>query len=358
MALIAVGLSHKTAPVELRERLAISTDKLGDASARLLSEAGLKEAVLLSTCNRVEVYGRPSENSQTSLAAVTHFFETLYSHSGIASAVYRHHGVDAVRHLFRVTAGLDSLVVGETEILGQVKSAYQFAQMRESTGKITNVLFQRALYVGKLVRNQTPISEGASSVGSIAVQLASRIFGELRDHRILLIGAGEMAEVTARHLLSQKAGRLTILNRSVDRAQELARQFGGEAGALSDLTEELGRADIVLCSVTLDKPLITRAMMEPIMKSRRGRSLYFIDIAVPRNVEPDVHGLDNAFVYNIDDLRGIVEESLGRRRAAVESAEGMVDGLAREFYEWTEASLDGRSSALRHGALRPTAPEQ
>jgi len=254
-----------------------------------------------------------------------------------------------------VTAGLDSLVIGETEILGQVKAAYLTAQRQGTTGKITNVLFQRALYVGKKVRSQTNISEGSSSVGSVAVQLAERIFGPLENHRILLIGAGKMAEITARHLLSQKAIDITVLNRTRSKAEDLARILHGTAGSMADLESQLLTSDIVICSTGAEKPVVTKEMVQPLMKERRERSLYFIDIAVPRNVDSSVHSLDNVYVYNIDDLRALVEENLGRRQGDVGAAETLVDGLAHEFHDWVSAAMEGRPKALRHYA--PVRPE-
>jgi glutamyl-tRNA reductase len=349
MGVLTVGLSHRTAPLELREKLAIPAERLADAIRRLNEGGGIKEAVLLSTCNRLEVYVRPEADLAAGQRALERFFTDIYNHPSLAPSLYRFEAGDAVHHLFRVAAGLDSMVVGETEILGQVRSAYTFAQERGVTGKITNVMFQRALYVGKKVRNKTRISEGASSVGAIAVQLAEKIFGRLNRHRILLLGAGKMAEVTARHLLSQKATEIMVLNRTESRAVELARLLNGQSGPIETLPAELLKADIVICSTSSDRPLVTREMMAPLMKGRRGRSLYFIDIAVPRNVEPSVHGLDNAYVYNIDDLQTIVQENMERRQIAVASAEDMVKALAGEFYAWLSAVLEGRQAALKHG---------
>lgn len=350
MGLIAVGLSHNTAPVELREKLTIPSHQVVEALDRLFAMKDLKEAVILSTCNRLEVYARPEVDRPRALEAVRKFFDSLYENPQFSSALYQYEALDAVQHLFRVSSGLDSMVVGETEILGQVKSAYLLSQAHGTTGKITNVLFQRALYVGKQVRTKTLISEGASSVGSIAVQLAEKIFGPLNKHRILLLGAGEMAEITARHLLSQKAGEIVILNRTKERAEALAKVLNGKAGTMDRLGEELLQADIVICSTSAEKPLLTRSEIEPIMKTRRSRSLYFIDIAVPRNVEAAVNEIDNVYLYNIDDLKTLVDENMARRKNEVMQAETMVTQLATEFYEWIKATLEGRTKALRHGS--------
>lgn len=349
MNVVAVGLSHNTAPVSLRERLALPPEKMGWVLERLSKASPLKEAVVLSTCNRFEVYGCSPDNAGDP-AALENFFREVYPDASINKALYRFDSKDAVRHLFRVVSGLDSMVVGETEILGQVKSAYQFAHARGTTGKITNVLFQRALYVGKQVRTKTAISEGASSVGSIAVQLAEKIFGSLQNHRILLLGAGEIAEMTARHLMSQKVTDIVVLNRTLSKAEELAAGLKGRAAPLSALDAELAQTDIVISSVSSEMPVITRDKVAAIMKARRSRSLYFIDIGVPRNVEPSVHNLDNVYVYNIDDLREIVEENKTRRLSEVERAENIAGHLAGEFYEWLEALSQGKTRAFRHGS--------
>lgn len=347
MSLILVGLSHKTAPIELRERLTVPQDRLEASLNSLRADHNLSEAVILSTCNRLEIYGR-TESSDMGLKSLESFFHELYPKEAVKSALYSHASMPAIRHLFRVACGLDSLVVGETEVLGQVKNAYSFAQSHGATGKITNVLFQRALYIGKHVRQKTAISEGSSSVGSVAVHLAERIFGALNRHRILLLGAGEMAEVTARHLLSQKAGELMILNRTQKRAELLAEQLHGSAGPLDALPQELELADIVIGSVSSEKPLITATMVEEVMKRRRGRSLYFIDIAVPRNIEAAVHDIDNAYVYNIDDLKALVDENMARRQKDVSAAESIVEEAAGEFQEWIASVLKGETAALRH----------
>ncbi len=336
MSVVMVGLSHRTAPVALRERLTVPKEELGSALDGLKSMGGVEEAVVLSTCNRLEIYARPAGAEAGGLKSIAHFLHRSYADANVKDALYEGKGLDAVRHLFRVAAGLDSLVVGETEILGQVKAAYLFAHHHGTTGKITNVLFQRALRVGKQVRTQTGISQGGRSVGSVAVQLAERIFGNLHNRRILLLGAGKMAEVTARRLLSQKAGEIVILNRTLPKAEELAKVLNGQAGPMEHLQDELLNADIVICSSGAQEPFITPGMVAPVMKARRERSLYFIDVAVPRNVEPGVHRLDNAYVYNIDDLQALVDENMARRRGEVGEAEALVEERAREFEAWAE----------------------
>ncbi|MCG3206136.1 MAG: Glutamyl-tRNA reductase [Elusimicrobia bacterium] len=348
MGLISIGLSHKTAPVELRERLTIPPQQLGSALDQLFLIGELSEAVILSTCNRLEIYARPEKNRTNALDSVKKFFQGMYGSPRLEQALAQYEGLAAVEHLFRVASGLDSMVVGESEILGQVKSAYLFSQSHGTTGKITNVLFQRALFVGKQIRTKTAISEGASSVGSIAAQMAERIFGQLNQHRVLLLGAGEVAEVTARHLLSQKAGEVMILNRTREKAEILAKQFNGQAGSMDNLFDELLKADIVICSTASEKPLISPALVTSIMKARRDKSLYFVDIAVPRNVAAEVNEIDNVYLYNIDHLTSLVEENLGKRKVEMVQAESMVRELAVDFYSWIQATLEGKTKALKH----------
>lgn len=348
MGLVVVGLSHKTAPIELREHMTIPTEKIDPVLRELKSGRDLEEAVVLSTCNRLEIYGKPMHSCAGSVKAISSFLHNMMPHEKLDKAFYQHQGDGAVEHLFRVAAGLDSLVIGETEILGQVKNAYLAAQRFGATGKITNVLFQRALFIGKQVRQQTRLSEGASSVGSVAVQLAERIFGSLHEQRILLLGAGKMAEVTARHLLSQKAGQLIILNRTKSKAEQLAKRLNGVANSMEVLNEELYEADIVISSTAATKPFITKPMVEQLMKLRHGRSLYFIDIALPRNVDGNVHSIDNVYVYNIDDLKAIVQENMAKRKEEVRAAEAIVKTAAGEFYEWVSSVLEGKVATLRH----------
>ena len=347
MELILSGLSHKTAPIELRERFAIPREEIPRALAGLRRDFSLKEVVLLSTCNRVEVYA-VSPHANPSDGMLDEFFSELCRTPEIKTALYRMKGFDAVRHAFSVAGGLDSMVVGESEILGQVRTAYEAASAAGTTGKLTNVLFQRALFIGKKVRTETGISKGATSVASIGVGLAQRIFGSLADRRILILGAGKVAETTTRHLLSQEAGSIVVMNRTRAKAVELARLFHGEVAPLESLSEELERADIVICSTGSPQPMIHRDVVATAMARRRGRSLYFIDVAVPRDVEPGVHALDNVYVYDIDDLQSLVADNLAQRSQEISQARSFVEEAAREFHRWQEAIREGREVPLRH----------
>jgi glutamyl-tRNA reductase len=349
------GVSHKTAPVEWRERLAVPADRLPDWLRSLRSVPELTEAVAVSTCNRMEVYAVSGEGRDFR-PVLKSAMAALHGDPAIADCIYELEGMDAVRHLFRVSSGLESLVVGESEILGQVKRAYEVARAAETTGKLTNVLFQRALYVGKLARVRTGISAGPTSSASLAVALAERIFGDLRECRVLIVGAGEMAELTVRALLSQKVAHLTVVNRTFEKAQELARLYGGEAARLASLAEEVGRADVVICSSASPEPVLRAAEVAEVMRRRRGRSLFLIDIAVPRNVEAAAHDLENVYLYDIDDLQTIVNESLGRRQREIDRAAALAAGQAGEFAGWFDAWRQGTTAALRHSARADEPP--
>ncbi len=343
--LLLIGVSHKTAQVERRERLSLSEAALPDFLGRISGAPAVAEAVVLSTCNRLEVYVLTESPS----AARELIEKELAARWGEgAPPWYVREDLAAVRHLFHVAAGLDSLVIGEGEILGQVKRAYEAALGARGTGKFTNVLFQRALYVGKLVRAETRISEGATSSASVAVSLAGKIFGDLTEKNILIVGAGKMAELSARNLLSQKAARLTVANRTLDKATELAGPLGGRAVPLEDLPEELLVADIVICSTGAPTPLVRAADVRDIMARRRGRALFFIDIAVPRDVESEVNGIENVYLYNIDDLQAIVSETVGRRRSEIEKATLLADRKAEEFCRCCESWQAGRPAPFAH----------
>jgi len=341
--LIFAGLNHKSGPVEIRERLAIPG--LSAARERLVA-AGFREAVVLSTCNRFEVYAAVEGPVESSLEKLG---ESLDDISGLdASAhVRRGWGADAVGHLFMVAAGLDSLVVGESEILGQVKQAYEAAKAAGATGKLTNVLFQRALFVGKLVRERTGIGFGQTSAASVAVELAQRIFGRLHGREALILGAGAMAEAAARHLLSAGAGRIRIANRTWERALSLSTVLGAVPVAWEDFPKQLALADIVIASTGSSEPILARAAVERAMSERRGRALFIIDIAMPRDVCEDAAGLEGVYLYSLSDLEEIVAENVARRRGELDAGREIVRLQAREFSAWLERALRGEKATLR-----------
>lgn len=349
--IVARGVSHKTCPVELRERLA---ERSGDALSAL-KDRGLGEAVVLSTCNRFEVYASGEGSAQELLSGC---LEDLAG-GALGRSEYSFAGPDAVRHLFRVAAGLDSLVVGEAEILGQVKQAYEKARQAGMTAKVTNVLFQRAIFVGKKVRTDTGIGVGHLSVASVAVDLAERIFGSLRDREVLILGAGKMAELTSKHLTSCKIGRLLVANRTHSRGEELAARFQGTAIPWDSFPSRFATADIVIGSTGADRAVVTRDMVAAALPARKGRSLFFIDIAMPRDVDDSVNDLDHVYLYSLADLEGVVKENVERRKGELEAAARLVEELARGFAEWESKVGTPEEGSLRHvNAAGPRAAEE
>ncbi|OGR85348.1 MAG: glutamyl-tRNA reductase [Elusimicrobia bacterium RIFCSPLOWO2_01_FULL_54_10] len=341
-----VGISHKTAPVELREKLSFGEEEIKKALQELRQFPSEEEAVLLSTCNRTELYIHSHDAEHS--ARTVKFLKERFGEPGLDSHLYFKEGESMVRHLFSVASGLDSLVQGEQEIQKQVKDAYSSAQAFNLTSKLFNVLFQRALYVGKLVRTHTGIAHGALSVGSVAVSLAEKIFGDLSRSSVLLFGAGEMAEICARHLISKKVRNLMVANRTLENAQTLAQDFKGEALSLEAGLERVHSADIVITSVASERPILTDSAMKEAMRRRGNRSLFVIDIAVPRNVETSVHSLDNLYLYNIDDLEAIAAENLRSRGGEIEKARAIANLKATEFWDWAKSLQDGGERSFKH----------
>lgn len=342
-----LGLNHESAPVNVRERLAVSADALPKVLQDWKTKATLDEIVCLSTCNRTEVYVHAGDRTQAreALAAL------LQAHAGeatIAAHLYYRENEEAVGHLFKVAAGLDSMVKGEHEILSQVKQAYQVAQQSGSTGKLLNVLFQRSLYVGKRVRTETALGEGSASVGSIAVSMAVRIFGDLSDRQIMILGAGEMAEITAKHLMAQNAKSILVANRTFDRACELAKQFNGSALHFEEGLRRMSEVDIVICSTAAPHTVVTADHVRQIMEERKGRSLFLIDIAMPRDVDASVNDIENVYLYNLDDLEHIVAANTAQRAKEAEAASKIVAEETHEFLRWLDASRQGIFRGLKH----------
>ena len=337
--IVVVGLSHKSAPVDVREKFATGADVLPQVLARLSARRELSEVMFLSTCNRVEVMAS-AEKATDARAASRAIRESLQEYAGLASAaelepyVYERDGMDAVRHIFRVSASLDSMVLGEPQILGQVKDAFDAATSAGTLKHYLGRCVNRAFTVAKRVRTETALGAGTVSISSVAVDLARKIFGDLSDHAVLLVGAGEMAEAAAKSL-GKGARSVRVCNRSFDRAAALAAQFGGSAAPLDSLEDELTIADVVVTSTGSPTFVVTRDMVKRVMRARKGRTLFFIDIAVPRNVEPTVHKIDNVYVYNVDDLEHQVAEGLKARHAEVAAAERIVEAELTEFQSWS-----------------------
>ena len=342
MNLFCVGLSHHTANVETRERYATG------AAENELAAAGLwKEALVLSTCNRVEIYGA-SERAVATQEIMPALWQSN-AESDDAGVLYRHDGEDCAQHLFRVVAGLDSMVIGETEILGQVKKAYEAARASGRAGPMLHRLFQRAFRVAKQVRSSTEITRGAVSVGSVAVELAGKIFGDLRKRSVLILGAGETSERTARALSSRGVTDLRVSNRSLERAQDLAALVLGTAVPFEDWTRQCREIDILISSTSAPEPLLTPQVLAPMLHGRADRPLFIIDIAVPRDVAPEVNDMDGVYLYDIDSLQSIADQSLAMRRQQISAAEKIIAGHVADFV----ARFGGRSRPSP--ALNPNA---
>lgn len=332
---LCLGLNHRTTPLELRERVAFAESKQTEAAQEICSISGFEETVVLSTCNRVEIYAASNhEEPESGLISLQNYlmdhFELSESQRNLL-ACYRLSQIEAARHLFQVSSGLDSMVLGETEIFGQVKAAYDRSLKAGATGRVLNKLFQRAFSVGKQVRNQTNIQRGSTSVGSVAVDLAEKIFGGLRDCRVLLIGAGEMSRVCAQSLLSRGAKSIFISNRSFDRAQELANEMNGKALRFDEWEGALHDADIVISSTSAPHFVVRPEIIEPVMKRRHGHPLFVIDIAVPRDVDPKINDIEEVYLYDVDALQAIAEEGKRERAKALTQCNFIIDEHLRKF---------------------------
>lgn len=364
MHLVLVGLSHHTAPIDVRERIGISRSMVPGALDKLAQD-GCDDAVLLSTCNRTEVYAiaaDPTDMGERIVACLADYRGV--SRDEIDSALYVRTDADAARHLFRVAAGLDSLVVGEPEILGQVKDAYKVASEERGTGSVINRLFHGAFAIGKRVRTDTGLAEGALSLSYAAKTLARKIFGELRSQHMMVFGAGEMARLCALHFHEQVAS-LSIAARSHERGEALAGEVAGRVVGWNDRFDALTGADILVSATGANDVVLTRADMRRVLAVRRGRPVFIVDLAVPRDVAADVGSLEEVFLYNIDDLRGIVQENLARRQEAVEKAERLVNDEVTAWFGWlrsraaipTVVALRSRFERVRQTELERLAPK-
>jgi glutamyl-tRNA reductase len=351
MSVVLVGISHHQAPVELRERAALDPKGAADLAHQLAGEQS--EVVCLSTCNRTELYLADESVEEAERKAEA---ALLALEADLGPALYRLRDEAAALHLFRVAAGLDSMVPGEGEILGQVRGAHELG----ATGPILDRLFRQALHAGKKARAQTAIGESPASVSSAAAVLAEQVFGDLHDRKILVIGAGKVGELAVRNLASRGATIAFVANRSVDRAADLAERFGGEPLSLEQVDEELERADVVLSSTGAPGWILTRDRVERALPPRKGRPLFLIDLAVPRDLDPGIHELDGCYLYDIDDLQAVVAETLAGRRREAARAEGIVAEEAERFRTWQAsldvvpaiASLRARAEEIRSAELR------
>ncbi len=356
LRLVAFGVNHKTAPVSLREQAAFAPDRLLDALRQITTLGGAHEATILSTCNRTELYCRlePGEDER----AVAWFCEYhRLPHTLLEPHLYLYPGDQAVKHAFRVASGLDSMVLGEPQILGQMKQAFAAAHKAGATGKILNRLFQQTFSVAKQVRTDTAIGASAVSVAFAAVSLAKQIFSRLSERTVLLIGAGETIELAARHLKEQGVGHIIVANRTVERAQRLAQTCNGEAISLTEIPERLSEADIVISSTASQLPILGKGAVERALKIRKHRPMFMVDIAVPRDIEPEVGELDDVYLYTVDDLQQVVQQNMQSRQAAAKEADKIIDIQVVDFMQWVK-SLDSVPTirALRENAaaLRDT----
>src|SRR6266550_714622 len=339
MKLFAVGLSHKTAPVELREQLAVDQAELADRARKLKSHGELDEIVLLSTCNRVELYG----TTQRSSSDIKSLFQFLSSEAReLDPYIYLHEDVDAARHLFRVTAGLDSMVLGETEITGQIKTAYEIARTSGFTARVLNRVFQRAFQAAKEIRTRTDIGRGAVSIKSAAIELVEKTLGDVSRQSIMVIGAGEMAERCIRLLAAKGVGSILISNRSFDRAFDLAIRCGGQAICFGDCLFGMRDVDVVIAATSSPESLLTRGDAENLMKARRQRPLLLIDLAVPRNIEAAVGDLDGVSLYNIDDLEALAREGVQARERELTACHQIIEAQVSALLEKLRAESERR----------------
>ena len=346
MNLFCVGLSHHTAKVETRERFA------GRAETEcILRNAGCAEALLLTTCNRVEVYGTSNKRVSTDEIARCLAREIEKDAHEYAPAFYRYEDKKCVQHLFRVASGLDSMVVGESEILGQAKKAYEAARSSRTAGPYLHRLFQRAFRVAKHVRTHTDITRGPVSVGSVAVDLAQRIFGQLNNCKVLVLGAGETSERTARALVSRGVTDLRVSNRSIDRAHELARLFGGRTIPFDEWPAQCCEIDILITSTSSETPLLRPGNLEPMLRDRLDRPLFIIDIAVPRDVDPRVNEMEDVYLYDIDSLQSVAEQSLALRRQQIAAAEAIITEHVADFVDLISRGLNRVSRTAEHPSV-------
>jgi len=344
MSIITLGLNHKTAPVSIRERLAFSPENLASAVKSLSALGNIKEAAILSTCNRTELYCATDNDESLNQQAIEQIVNWLSQFHDLKSSefsdhLYTHRHEDSIRHALQVACGLDSLVLGEPQILGQMKQAYAQANEQGTMGSLLGKLFQHSFSVAKQVRTDTAIGSSPVSVAFAAVSLSKQIFGDLNEHTALMIGAGETIELAARHLQSNNIKHIIIANRSVDKGQVLAEQFDGEAIALPQIPDYLHKADIVISSTASPLPILGKGAVENALKKRKHKPMFMCDIAVPRDVEAEVNELDDVFLYTVDDLHEIIQENIESRQEAAEQAHKIIDNQVDDFLNW-ERALD------------------
>ena len=358
--LVLIGVNHTTAPVEVRERLAIPAGRLADAIRSLVHHPGIREGIILSTCNRVELL-TVQENGSTTQANLLQFLQDYFAvpPASITPHLYEYREREAVRHLFRVASSLDSMVVGEPQILGQVKESYTVAREVGAVSNSLDPLIQRAFTVAKKIRSETQIGSSSVSIASVAVDLARKIFGSLQGKTVLLVGAGKMSELAARHLIQQGASNILVTNRTFERAERIAQQFDGQAIAFEALYEQAARADIVITSTGAPQKLFHRSHGQQFLHSRRNRPMFFIDIAVPRDIDPKMNEIEGCFVYDIDDLQQVAAANLADRSREAAAAETIVTQEVEKYEQRVQSrgavpaivALQQNAEAIREAEL-------
>jgi len=333
MHVLSIGLNHTTAPVEVRERAAFAAEHLDDALNDIAKCASIDEATILSTCNRTEIYCQVPDSN---ISQVSHWLCDFHNldYNDVAPYLYSFADSDAVKHAFRVASGLDSMVIGEPQILGQMKTAFATAHKKGNTGKVLNRLFQHTFSVAKEVRTSTSIGSHAVSVAYAAVNLSKQIFSDISEQTVLLIGAGETIELTCRHLYRQGVRNIIIANRTVSRADELAKEFNAQTISLHELPTRLPEADMVFSSTASTLPILGKGAFESALKKRRNKPIFVVDLAIPRDVEAEVANLNNIYLYTVDDLQQVVTENLESRRSAANEAEKIVTQHSSQFMHW------------------------
>lgn len=350
MEIVLVGLNHRTAPVEVRERVSFTTEQAVRAAGELRSHGILEETLVLSTCNRSEVYGVPPEDAELSAPALSSFLGEFHAvrRDVLGESLYHHYDREAVRHLFRVSAGLDSMLLGEAEILGQVREAYRVAHHNGATGPVLNRLFQGALEVGKRVRAETELGTRPVSVASAGVKLAERVFGKMQERTALVLGAGTISEQVVSQLRDRRIAHLLVMNRSRERAEALAGEFGGMVVPWGEWEAALRAPDVLVSSVSADEPVLTKTILDRAMHARGNRTLFVMDMGLPRNVEAAAAKLYNLYLYNVDDLTEIVEQNRAARASEVPRAESIVNQHVGKFLSWqASVELEGLLGELR-----------
>lgn len=336
MSLLTLGLNHKTAPLELRERLAFTPQTLPEALHSLKKLAAVEEAAILSTCNRTELYCVVANTNDNIDQSLIEWFSQFHGMNGteVSKYLYLHNHEQTIRHAMEVASGLDSMVLGEPQIVGQMKDAYALANKLGTMGRLLRKLYERAFAVSKQVRTDTDIGANPVSVAFAAVSLARQIFGELNQSTVMLIGAGETIDLTARHLYSQGIQHIIIANRSVERAQRLAEEYNGDAISLQHIGEHLHRCDIVIASTASPLPILGKGTVERALKQRKHEPIFMVDLAVPRDVEPEVSELDDVYLYSVDDLQSVIQQNLEGRQQAAEQAREIIDTQVITFLQW------------------------